>query len=140
MWSQVPPWFGEGQLCPFIPLSLPHPTCIVDTSPKHRGPEEGDGVQLLLFLQHVKGSDGTCGNGPSVGTFLFPGGPEMAADCLRGAGKHCLTMGLCHLLVMDAGVVPIEQRYGKGDNIPPSKDVWDVGSHVLMGQNSLMQQ
>lgn len=64
----------------------------------------------------------------------------MAADCLRGAGKHCLTMGLCHLLVMDAGVVPIEQRYGKGDNIPPSKDVWDVGSHVLMGQNSLMQQ
>lgn len=120
-----------------VPLSLPHPTCIVDASPKHCGPEERDSVQLLLFLQHVKGSDGTYGNGASEGTFLFPGGPREDAECLRGAGKHCLTVGLGHLLVMDAGVVPIEQCYGKGNHISRSKDVWDVGLHALMGQKAM---
>lgn len=46
----------------------------------------------------------------------------------------CLTVGLGHLLVMDAGPVPVEQRYRKGDHIPRSKDIWDVGLHVLTGQ------
>lgn len=46
-------------------------------------------------------------------------------------------MGLGHLLVMDAGPVPIEQRYRKGDHIPRSKDIWDVGLHALMGQKAI---
>lgn len=46
---------------------------------------------------------------------------------------HCLTMGLGHLLVMDAGLVPVEQRYRKGDHISRSENVWDVGLHALMG-------
>lgn len=49
----------------------------------------------------------------------------------------CLTVDLSHLLVMDAALFPIEQRYREGDHIPSSKDVWDVGLHVLMGQKAV---
>lgn len=50
---------------------------------------------------------------------------------------RCLTVGLGHLLVMDAGPVPIEQRYWKGDHIPRGEDVWDVGLHALRGQKAI---
>lgn len=46
-------------------------------------------------------------------------------------------MGLCHLLVVDAGPGPVEQLYREGDHIPRSKDIWDVGLHVLMGQEAI---
>lgn len=46
-------------------------------------------------------------------------------------------MGLSHLLVADAGAVPIEQRHREGDNIPRGKNIRDVGLHVLMGQKAI---
>lgn len=46
-------------------------------------------------------------------------------------------MGLGHLLVVDAGPVPVEQRYWEGDHVPSSKDIWDVGLHVLVGQRAI---
>lgn len=46
-------------------------------------------------------------------------------------------MGLSHLLVTDAGPVPIKQCYRKGDHIPRSKDIWDVGLHVLKAQKAI---
>lgn len=46
-------------------------------------------------------------------------------------------MGLCHLLVMDARLFPAEKLYRKGDHVPSSEDIWDVGSHVLMGQKAI---
>ena len=46
-------------------------------------------------------------------------------------------MGLGHLLVMDAGPLPVEQRHRKGDHVPRSEDFWDVGLHVLMGQRAI---
>lgn len=49
----------------------------------------------------------------------------------------CLTMDLSHLLVMDAAPFPIEQRYREGDHIPSSKDIRDVGLHVLKGQKAI---
>lgn len=47
-------------------------------------------------------------------------------------------MGLSHLLVVDAGAVPIEQSYREGDHVPRSEDVGDVGLHVLMGKRQLV--
>lgn len=46
-------------------------------------------------------------------------------------------MDLSHLLMMDAAPFPIEQRYREGDHIPSSKNVWDVGLHVLKGQKAV---
>lgn len=111
-------------------------------------------MQLLLFLQHVQGSNVTCGE-PAEEIFLFLVGLKKSAPCLfflsccpfcpiplsKGSWQarrpRCLTVGLGHLLVMDAGPVPVEQRYRKGDHIPRSEDVWDVGLHALMGQKAI---
>lgn len=48
-------------------------------------------------------------------------------------------MGLSHLLVADAGAVPIKQSHREGDHIPRSKNIPHVGLHVLMGQRQLVQ-
>lgn len=52
-------------------------------------------------------------------------------------GGCALTMGLCHLLVVDAGPVPVEQSHWECHHIPRSKDIWDVGLHVLVGQKAI---
>lgn len=46
-------------------------------------------------------------------------------------------MGLCHLLVVDAGPVPVKQRHRECHHVPRSKDIGDVGLHVLMGQKAI---
>lgn len=47
-----------------------------------------------------------------------------------------LTMGFSHLLVVDAGPVPIQQCHWEGHHVPRSEDLGDVGLHVLIGQIS----
>lgn len=48
-----------------------------------------------------------------------------------------LTMGLSHLLVVDAGPGPIQQCHWEGHHVPRSEDLGDVGLHVLIGQKAI---
>lgn len=52
-------------------------------------------------------------------------------------GDVSLTVGLSHLLVVDAGPVPIQQGHWEGDHVPRSEDLGDVGLHVLIGQKAI---